>query len=139
MMYEKRDELRALVSVPSVEGAQVAKNIPLTRESKIALAYAGQESDRDTKFPHGSIQRYHLLRGIVLGGDATAVALIDVGWDIEVLRKLSRESMQRFPPERRPIWKLIKFYRGPIACIVALSLVALLIFYMRWQQRFPVQ
>ena len=133
MLHSKREELRALMGAPTIEKMPEARDIPLARESKIALAYAAREVDGDKQF---SLEPHHLLRGLVLVGDSTSVALIGLGWNIEMLRALSRENQRLFPAKRPPLRRVLKLYRPLLLRIVIpLALLAALIFYLRWQQR----
>jgi len=109
------------------------KDIPLERESKIALAYAAQEADKTKQF---SVKPYHLLYGIVRGGDSTAILLSEHGWDLETIRAKSIESRRLFPPKRPSLRKILKRYRWPIIkVVIPFALIAALIEYLRWQQR----
>jgi hypothetical protein len=133
MLHARRGELQTLVGSPPIEKMPDAKDIPLSRESKIALAYAGMEVDRDKQF---SLEPHHLLRGIVRVGDSTAIALINLGWSIEALRALSVENRKLFPPKRPPLRRVLKRYRRLLLQIaIPLALLSALIFYLRWQQR----
>jgi hypothetical protein len=117
-----------------------AKDIPLTRQSKIALAYAAREVDKDKQF---SLEPHHLLRGIVLVGDNTAVALVGLGWDIETLRNMSLTHRKLFPTKRPSMRRILKSHvwaffpssRQLIKFAAALALLLGIIFYLRWQQR----
>jgi hypothetical protein len=132
-LHTRRDELRALMNVPPIEKMPEAKDIPLDREAKIALAYAAQEANRGRKF---SVMPYDLLCGIVLGGDSTAIALSEHGWDIETIRAKSIESRRLFPPKRPSLRRILKRYRWPIIkVVIPFALLAALIEYLRWQQR----
>jgi hypothetical protein len=130
------------MGVKPIDKIPEAKDIPLARESKIALAYAAQEVNIDKQF---SLEPHHLLRGIVRTGDSTALALIGLGWSIETLRALSLENRKLFPPKRPTLRSVLKAYlwrsgSGPyrrqlIALAVVIAIFAAIIFYLRWQQR----
>jgi hypothetical protein len=140
MLRSRRDELRILIGVPPFGKMPEAKDIPLARESKIALAYAAQEVNADKQF---SLEPHHLLRGIVRTGDSTALTLIGLGWNIETLRDLSLNHRKLFPPKRPAARRVLKAYLwrlGPhrsqiIALGVVVVSLAAIIFYLRWQQR----
>jgi hypothetical protein len=133
MLHNRREELRTLMGSPPVEKTPETRNIPLTRDSKITLAYAAVEAKRDRRF---SLEPYHLLRGIVCCGDSTAVALKGLGWNIDMLRALSKESQRLFPSKRPPLRRVLKHYRWKLIIATAgFILLAALIFYLRWQQR----
>jgi hypothetical protein len=133
MLNSRQEELRALMGMKPIGKMPEAKDIPLSRDSKLALAYAAEEVNRDRQF---SLEPHHLLRGIVRTGDATAVAVISLGWDLETLRTLSAKNRKLYPPKRPPLRRVLQRYRKIILQIaIPLILLAALIFYLRWQQR----
>lgn len=132
MLHTRRDELRTLVGASPVEKMPEAKDLPLSRTCKIALAYATKEANRDKQF---SLEPYHLLIGIVLTKDSTAAALNTIGWNPKALRYLSKETQKLFPNKRPPRSAVAKRHRRNliIATTVFLTLVAL-ITYLRLHQ-----
>jgi ATP-dependent Clp protease ATP-binding subunit ClpC len=132
MLHTRRDELRTLMGSLPIEKMPEAKEIPLSRDSKIALAHAGMEASKDKRF---SLEPYHLLRGIVCCGDSTAIALSTLGWNIEMLRVESKKCQQLFPSKRPPLRRILRHYRNPITATIAFTLLASLIAYLQWQQR----
>lgn len=70
------------------------KHLPLSHESKHALAYALEEVNLERRY---SLEVYHLVRGVLRTNCATAKALSDAGFTLEVLRKGSRKANQSLP------------------------------------------
>jgi hypothetical protein len=132
VLHARRDELRALMGSLAIEKMPEGRDIPLSKDSKIALAYAAEEINRDKRF---SQEPHHLLRGIVRCADSTAVAVGGLGWDIDMLRSLSKESQKLFPPKRPPLRRVLRRYRKLIITTIVLTLFASLIEYLRWQQK----
>ena len=140
ILHSRREELRTIMGMQPIDKMPEAKDIPLARESKIALAYAAQEVNLDKQF---SLEPHHLLRGIVRTADGTALALADLGWNIETPRALSIENRKLFPPKRPSARRVLKSYvrrfvpyHGQLITLaVVLTVLAAIIFYLRWQQR----
>jgi ATP-dependent Clp protease ATP-binding subunit ClpC len=132
MLHTRRDELRTLMGSLPIEKLPEAKDIPLARDSKRVLAYAAEEVNKDGRF---SLEPYHILRGIVRCGDSTAIAIIKIGWNMDMLRVLSKESQKLFPTKRPPLRRILRHYRNPITATIAFTLLASLIAYLQWQQR----
>lgn len=63
-------------------------DIPLTRDSKIALAYTAQEADSDWS---SAIETDHLLRGLLRFPNEASNALNAVGVDLEGVRSAGRK------------------------------------------------
>lgn len=132
MLQTRRAELLTLIGAMELAEVPVSRDIPLSRESKVALNEATNEANRERSF---SIQPQHLLMGIVRGGDSTAVALIHFGWNLQLLRSLTKESRRLFPPKRPPLPRVLRHYRKHLTAGIALLLFVAIIFYLRWQQR----
>jgi len=131
-LHARRDELRTHLGVAALEKVPEPKDIPLSRESKMALAYTAQEADSDHGF---SIEPHHILRGILRVGDGTAVALTNFGWDIETARDASRKSRRIFPPKRPPLRRILRYYwRRVIFAVILLGIVAVIV-YLRSQNQ----
>jgi hypothetical protein len=63
------------------------RDVPLTKDGKLALAYAAEEADRDSQY---AIDTDHLLRGILRFPNESSVALGTVGVTLKATRKASR-------------------------------------------------
>jgi len=70
------------------------RQLPLSNESKFALAYAAEEAKLDGRY---ALEVYHLVRGVLRTECAAAKALSDAGYTIEVLREGSRIANQSLP------------------------------------------
>jgi ATP-dependent Clp protease ATP-binding subunit ClpC len=66
-----------------------AKDVSLTKESKIALAYAAQEVELDSRF---SLEVYHLVRGVLRTDCHAAKTLSSAGFTLDSLREGSRDA-----------------------------------------------
>jgi len=71
-----------------------AKDVSLSKESKIALAYAAQEVELDERF---SLEVYHLIRGVLRTDCQTAKTLSGTGCTLDSLREGSRDANRNLP------------------------------------------
>jgi ATP-dependent Clp protease ATP-binding subunit ClpC len=94
-LYAQREALTGLFAAGIVTVVQPAvRDIPLSDDSKRALAYAAQEADRDGR---EAIDPFHLLRGVLRTGDETAQALAARGWTLEAMREASGAAFKQIP------------------------------------------
>src|ERR1019366_5354418 len=71
-----------------------AKDLPLSRESKISLAYAAEEVELDQRY---SLEVYHLVRGVLRTNGHTAKTLSDAGFTLDFLRQGSMGANRSQP------------------------------------------
>jgi len=92
MLHDNADELRKLIgSTQTVYGPPKNRDIPLSNDSKKALAYAVREESLDRRY---SIGADHLLRGVLLNGDETAAKLIAAGYTLSAMRQASKQAYE---------------------------------------------
>jgi len=112
--------LRPCTEVPYGQNA----DIPLDRNSKMALAYAAKEADRDWQ---EKIDTDHLLRGLMRFSNEASDALNAISVDLPTVRAASKHHRAEFPPERTPFWKLVRIHVEPIRMALAKLAIAVLV------------
>jgi ATP-dependent Clp protease ATP-binding subunit ClpA len=128
MLHENADELRTLVgSDQTIYGPPNKRDIPLSNDSKRALAYADREAKLDRRYTIGSD---HLLRGVLRNGDETAAKLINAGYTLSAMRQASKQA-HRSNPETAPFLWQVSLYRRKFALATALILFIVVILYLR--------
>ncbi len=116
-----------------------SKDLRLSQESKIALAYAAEEVELDHRY---SLEVYHLVRGVIRANGQTAKTLAGVGCNLEFLREGSRKANQNLPDARFRLrlrtqlhlmrWRIFSRYKWLTAGIALLAFTAVII-YLRSQ------
>jgi ATP-dependent Clp protease ATP-binding subunit ClpC len=116
-----------------------AKDLPLSDESKMALAYAAEEAEIDRRY---SLEVYHLVRGVLRTNGHTAKALSSAGINLDVLRDGSGEANRNLPDAQLRLrlktqlqllhWRIFSKYKWLTAGFAFLGFVAA-IFYLRSQ------
>ena len=130
-LHEDAAKLRELLSDPSqLREPSQNREIPLTRSSKISLAYAAEEAERDHRY---AIDIEHLLRGVIRANDETGPILAQTGYTLSAVRLLSQETYISNPDLPAPLLWRIKLNRQRILLIMALILFigALLAFFLQ--------
>lgn len=135
--YERMVALFAEGVVP-VEKPE-AKDLPLSRQSKIALAYAADEVKLDRRY---SIEVYHLVRGVLRADSSTAKALSDAGCTLDSLRKGSLQANRDIPDAHLRLkiktqiqllrWRAFNKYEWLTAAFVVIAFVGTIL-YLRSQ------
>lgn len=115
------------VAIPKDPRTQLEREIPLSNNSKMAVAYAVEEANRDYRY---AIDADHLLRGVLLTSDPAKTKLILSGYTLQRIRLLSKEFYKSAPDLRAPIYWKPKIYlqRHP----VLLGLIGFVAAYMCW-------
>jgi ATP-dependent Clp protease ATP-binding subunit ClpC len=75
----------------------LAGSIPLNNNSKMLLAYAAQEADKDDSC---SIDTDHLLRGLLRFPNEATGALSSISLDLATAQTLSRRNRAEFPEKK---------------------------------------
>ena len=115
------------------------RQLPLSNESKCALAYAAEEATLDGR---QSLEVYHLVRGVLRTDGLTAKALSDAGYNLEVLREGSRKANQNLPDAqlsvrvrrqlRRLTWRMFSVREWLVLGFALLAFVGAIL-YLRSQ------
>jgi ATP-dependent Clp protease ATP-binding subunit ClpA len=104
-------QLRSLLGIPHRPCSSVpyhsTRNIGLDRNSKMTLAYAAEEADKDKQF---WIDTDHLLRGLLRFPNETASALQSAGIDLANARISSDSHRKTVPPQRSPYFPAIEYF-----------------------------
>jgi hypothetical protein len=131
-LFVEREKLRLMFSgIANLPSKIEPRDIPLSRNSKIALAYAAREAESDH---HYAIDADFLLRGVLCTGDETAALLIAAGHTLPSIRSASGRA--RGTRERLPIpwgWWL-RHNAVVVKIFVILLLLIPLILYLRSQR-----
>jgi len=137
-LKDKLTDVCALLGIPLRPCTEIPysqnNDLPLDRDSKITLAYAVNEADRDWQ---EMIDTDHLLRGLLRFSNQASEALHSLSVDLPTVRAASKHHRAEFPPKRTPFLRLAQIYLEPLkavsvklAILVLVCLVAALI--VRW-------
>jgi ATP-dependent Clp protease ATP-binding subunit ClpC len=109
-------------------------SLPLDNKSKMVLAYAAKEADRDWQY---WIDTDHLLRGILCFPNDAASALETISLDLATVRAASKKHRTELPPGPTPylcaIWYFLRSKLRVIAkWLIVLVLLTILALIVRW-------
>lgn len=115
------------VAIPKDPGNEHEREIPLSNNGKMAVAYAVEEANRDNRF---AIDVDHLLRGVLRTSDPVKPKLILSGYTLSRTRQFSKEFYKSAPDLRAPIyWKPRNYLQQHP---VLLALIGFVAAYMCW-------
>jgi len=122
-------ELCAQLGIPYPSDGKVpydlSVDVPLDKNSKLALAYAAKEANKDWQY---WIDTDHLLRGILRFPNETSKALESISLDLATARAASKRHRAEFPPERTPFLTLTRILFEPLKmAFLKLAILALVL------------
>ncbi len=130
-LHEDAAELRSLLGAdPCCTQPPQNRDIPLSKASKMCLAYARMEAEVDRRY---SIGGDHLLRGILRVGDDAADKIAAIGYTLSVARESSMKAHRLTPAPPAPLSWRLRRHLGPILLIAALILCTAIALYLHWQ------
>ena len=133
-LKDKIVELCAVLGLPHRPCTEIPYrqnvDIPLDNNSKITLAYAVEEADRDRQF---WIDTDHLLRGLLRFPNEAASALHTISLNLAIAREASKHHRIEFPPPRVATIKRVHMLaqnarRSLLPPLVKLAIIALVSF-----------
>ena len=123
--------LRAKTELPHLPSTSFPylreRDIPLSDTSKMTLAYAVKEANRDWQY---SLDCHHLLRGLLRFPNEASSALQQVGIDLKSVRAAAKLHERQHPLIPAPKWgflKLVILRSGPLLIWLGLLLLGLAI------------
>jgi ATP-dependent Clp protease ATP-binding subunit ClpC len=113
-LQNKRDAIFGQIRLPEPvpkEKRDINTDIPLSKDSKMALAWTVREADRDDS---EQVDPTHLLRGLLCFPNDAQIALHTVGIGLDPLRDLAKEGRLRVPFWRRLMFQFRRLFREAI-------------------------
>jgi ATP-dependent Clp protease ATP-binding subunit ClpC len=111
-------QLRPCTDIPYKQKA----DIPLDRNSKIALAYTAQEANADWS---SAIETDHLLRGLLRFTNEASEALNAVGIDLKGIRSASKQYRRERISVRAILGRILGFSRSVLnPALISLAIMA---------------
>ncbi len=131
-LHERAAELRTLFAAKVFPlQVRISSNIPLTPASKMALAYAAREADRDGT---PIIAPEHLLRGVLRTEDSTAKKLAQGGTTLKAMRIAAKAAHNSKPDAPLPLRWRLRIYRLRILLAVGFAIFLAAVLYMHFQR-----